>query len=261
MGVVKKAALGANPTLRTSGTQTLLRGLLLLEKVGEGVRDLPTLASSLGLSRSTTYRILSALVRAGYLVHEPKIGYRLGPQLIRLGFKAYGQLQLPILARPHLERLRDATNETVHLAIREGAEVIYIDKVPGRRELQLASQIGSRFPAQSTALGKAILAWLPEEEARRAFVPGLKRTERTIAEWELFLDELKRTRQRGYALDMEENETGVRCVAAPIFNGRGEPVAAVSVSTASIYLDDTRVPEVAHMVQQVAQAISRELGS
>lgn len=126
----------------TEGAQTLLRGLWLLERVAEGVHELKALADSLGLSRSTAHRILSALTRAGYLRHEARKGYFLGPKLIRLGFKAYGQLHLPALARPHLEALRDATRETVHLAVLEGKEVVYIDKIPGKRELVLASQIG-----------------------------------------------------------------------------------------------------------------------
>ena len=115
----------------TSGAQTLLRGLWLLERVADGVHDLPGLAQALGLSRSTAHRILSALVREGYLRHEPRKGYFLGPKLIRLGFKAYGSLHLPSLARPHLEALRDATLETVHLAVLDGKDVVYIDKVPG----------------------------------------------------------------------------------------------------------------------------------
>lgn len=247
-------------TLEAAGTQTLLRGLLLLEKVAEGVHDLKALSAELGLSRSTTHRILSALVKAGYLRHESRKGYRLGPKLIRLGFKAYGQLHLPSLARSHLEALREAVRETVHLAVLEGSEVVYIDKVPGYRELQLASQIGSRFPAQSTALGKALLAWVPEERSREAFIPGLQRTSKTLADWESFKEELKRVRERGYAVDLEENEPGVRCVAAPVFDARGEVVAAISVSTAAIYLDEARIPEVGQLVLKAARAVSHELG-
>lgn len=245
----------------TSGAQTLLRGLWLLERVADGVHDLPSLAQALGLSRSTAHRILSVLAREGYLRHEPRKGYFLGPKLIRLGFKAYGSLHLPSLARPHLEALRDATLETVHLAVLDGKEVVYVDKVPGKRELVLASQIGSRFPAQTTALGKVLLAFLPEERWREAFHPGLARTSRSITDYPRFREELLATRARGYALDLEENEPGVRCVAAPILNGRGEPVAAVSVSTAALYLDEARIPEVAERVKEVARRISQELGA
>lgn len=260
MGPMARLPRHETETAEASGTQTLLRGLQLLEKVAEGVHDLQGLAQALGLSRSTAYRILASLARAGYLRHEPRKGYWLGPKLIRLGFKAYGQLHLPTLARPHLEALRDATQETVHLGILEGQEVVYIDKVPGRRELQLASQIGARFPAQSTALGKALLAWSPPERWRQAFVPGLRRTAKTLGDWPTFAAELEATRARGYAVDLEENEPGVRCVAAPILNGQGEPVAAVSVSTAALYLDEARIPEVARLVQEAARRISRELG-
>lgn len=257
---MREAPLESSPATSVEGAQTLLRGLSLLEKVAEGVHDLESLACTLALHKSTAHRILSALVAAGYLRHEPRRGYHLGPKLIRLGFRAYNQLHLPALARAHLERLRNATRETVHLAILDNREVVYIEKIPGKRELQLASQIGARFPAQSTALGKALLAWLPKEHQQAIFVPGLKRTEQSIVTWPLFEAELEHTRTRGYALDLEENEVGVRCVAAPIFNGNGEPVAAVSISTAALYLPEERIPEVAQQVIETAKRISRELG-
>jgi len=243
------------------GAQTLFRGLSLLEKVAEGVHDLEGLASALALHKSTAHRILSALVSAGYLRHEPRKGYHLGPKLIRLGFRAYGQLHLPTLARVHLEELRRLTQETVHLAVLEGKEVVYIDKLAGYRELQLASQIGARFPAQSTALGKALLAWLPQERWKEAFIPGLNRTAKSISSYETLEAELLRTKARGYALDMEENEAGVRCIAAAIFNGNSEPVAAVSISTAALYLAEERIPEVARLVVATAECISKELGA
>ncbi|AFV77381.1 IclR family transcriptional regulator [Thermus oshimai] len=243
------------------GTQTLARGLALLEKVGEGVHTLEGLARALGVPKSTAHRLARALVQAGYLRHQPRRGYALGPKLIRLGFQAHAQQELLLLARPHLEWLRDRTGETVHLGVLEGGEVVYVDKLPGRRELQLASRVGSRFPAQSTALGKALLAHLPEEVWARHFVPGLRRTPRTIGDLEAFREELRCTRARGYALDLEENEVGVRCVAAPIRDGQGQVVAAVSVSTAAVYLDEARIQEVAPLVQEAARRISAELGA
>jgi DNA-binding IclR family transcriptional regulator len=161
--------------------QTVLRALALLEAVAEGVHDLEGLSARVGLSRSTAHRLLSTLVRAGYLRHSPRAGYRLGPRLIELGFRAHAGLHLPSLARPYLEELSEITRETVHLGVLDGTEVVYIDKVPGKRELQMASYIGARVPAQSTALGKALVSTLPPEEWLRAFVPGLRRTERTLS--------------------------------------------------------------------------------
>ncbi len=240
--------------------QTVLRALALLEAVAEGVHDLEGLSAHVGLTRSTAHRLLTTLVRAGYLRHSPREGYRLGPKLIELGFRAYAGLHLPSLARPYLEQLSGATRETVHLGVLEGAEVVYIDKVPGKRELQMASYIGARVPAQSTALGKALVSTLPREEWLRAFVPGLRRTERTIAEADRFLEEIERVARQGYALDLEENEPGIRCVAAPVRDGAGRGVAAVSISSAVVYLTDERIRELIPLVQETARRISRELG-
>ncbi|MBC7226141.1 MAG: IclR family transcriptional regulator [Thermoflexales bacterium] len=240
--------------------QTVLRALALLEAVAEGVHDLEGLSAHVGLSRSTAHRLLTTLVRAGYLRHSPREGYRLGPKLIELGFRAHAGLHLPSLARPYLEELSEATRETVHLGVLDGNQVVYIDKVPGKRELQMASYIGARVPAQSTALGKALVSTLPREEWLRAFVPGLRRTERTIAEADRFLEEIERVAREGYALDLEENEPGIRCVAAPVRDGAGRGVAAVSISSAVLYLTEERIRELIPLVRETARRISRELG-
>lgn len=240
--------------------QTVLRALALLEAVAEGVHDLEGLSARVGLSRSTAHRLLSTLVRAGYLRHSSREGYHLGPKLIELGFRAHAGLHLPSLARPYLEELSGATRETVHLGVLDGTQVVYIDKVPGKRELQMASYIGARVPAQSTALGKALVSTLPREEWLRAFVPGLRRTERTITEADRFLEEIAQVARQGYALDLEENEPGIRCVAAPVRDGAGRGVAAVSISSAVIYLTDERIRELIPLVQETARRISRELG-
>lgn len=248
------------PLEKVRGTLTLAKGLALLEAVAEGHREIDALAKQVGLARSTAHRLLLALVKDGYLRHHPRKGYSLGPKLMRLGFQAHSQLHLPSVAQPHLEWLRDETSETVHLAVLDGTRVIYIEKLPGYRELQFASYIGARLPAQSTALGKALLAHLPEEGWQDHFVPGLKRTSNTISDFARFRQELALTRSRGYALDLEENEPGVRCVAAPIFDGSGKVVAAVSISSASVYLPEERIPQVADLVKEAAQRISCELG-
>ncbi|MCX7682088.1 MAG: IclR family transcriptional regulator [Anaerolineae bacterium] len=240
--------------------QTVLRALALLEAVAEGIYDLEELSAHIGLSRSTAHRLLTTLARAGYLRHVPREGYRLGPKLIALGFRAHAELHLPSLARPHLERLSEATRETVHLGVLSGSEVVYIDKVPGKRELQMASCIGARVPAQSTALGKALVSTLPREEWLSSFTPGLRRTERTIADAERFVEEIEQVARQGYALDLEENEPGIRCIAAPVRDGAGRGVAAVSISSAVIYLTEERIREFIPLVQETARQISRELG-
>ncbi len=242
--------------------QTVLRALALLEAVAEGKSDLESLSASAGLSRSTTHRLLTTLVQGGYLRHaaRPRAGYSLGPKLIELGFRAHAGLHLPSLARPYLEQLAEDSRETVHLGVLDGAMVVYIDKVPGKRELQMASQIGARVPAQSTALGKALVSTLPREDWLRSFTPGLWRTAHTITDPARFVEEIDRAARQGYALDLEENEPGIRCIAAPIRDAAGQGVAAVSLSSAVLYLTDERLQELIPLVQATARQISRELG-
>ena len=244
----------------TTSSQTVLRALTLLEAVAEGVHHLEDLSRTAGLTRSTAHRLLTTLTRAGYLRHEPRSGYTLGPRLIELGFKAHGQLHLPSLARPHLEWLSQVTQETAHLGVLDGTDVVYIDKVPGTRGLQMASYIGARMPAQATALGKALISTLPEEKWPDHFIPGLKRTPHTIADPDRFREEIAHVTTCGYALDLEENESGIRCIAAPIRDGSGWGVAAVSISSAVIYLSEERIAELIPLVLEAAHRISRELG-
>lgn len=241
-------------------SQTVLRALTLLEAVAEGACSLEALSAASGLSRSTAHRLLSTLTQAGYLRHEPRAGYLLGPRLIELGFKAHGQLHLPSLARPHLTWLAQVSQETVHLGVLDRTEVVYLDKIQGTRGLQMASCIGGRAPAQATALGKAILSTLPEKEWLAHFIPNLQRTSHTITDPRRFQQEIAGVAARGYALDLEENEPGIRCIAAPIRDGSGRGVAAVSISSAMIYLNDERMAESIPWVMEAAQRISRDMG-
>jgi DNA-binding IclR family transcriptional regulator len=243
-----------------ASSQTLLRGLALLEAVARGHSDLEGLVSATGLTRSTAHRLLKTLVEAEYLRHVPRQGYHLGPKLISLGFHAHSQLHLPSLAQPHLQRLAETTLETANLGILDGTEVVYIDKVAGNRQLQFASFIGARLPAQSTAMGKALIASLPENEWRARFVPDLSRTPNTIDQSERFVQEMALTARRNYALDLEENEPGVRCIAAPVRDASGRAIAAVSVSSAVTFMDDERLASLVPLVQEAAARVSRELG-
>jgi DNA-binding IclR family transcriptional regulator len=243
----------------SGGSQTLLRGLDVLEAVAEGPIALAELARNLGLNRSTTHRLASALVERRYLTFIPRLGYSLGPKLIQLGFNAQDDIDVVRLARPHIEALATATEDTVHLGIREGDRALYLDKIPGQRRVDISSRIGERQPLTSTGLGKALL--LDEEDAgwsnlfkreqsgaRRSVDYGLwrKRMENYVAE--------------GYAFDLEENEDLIRCVAAPIRDAGGRIVAAISLSSAAQYMNDERMAALTCDVRGTAQAISSELG-
>lgn len=149
-----------------TGTQTLLRGLAILEATAAGARDLKSLGLALGMTRSTTHRLVSSLVHERYLRHGPH-GIALGPRLIELGAAALDQMPLTTVARPHLEALAAITRDTVHLGVRDGDDVLYVHKIAGTRGLEMRSRVGHRMPLATTGIGRALsLELVPEEWLR-----------------------------------------------------------------------------------------------
>jgi DNA-binding IclR family transcriptional regulator len=241
------------------GSQTLFRGLDVLEVVAEGPIGLTELAERLELTRSTTHRLAAALVDRRYLTFVPREGYSLGPKLLELGFKARDDMDIPHVARPHLERLADLADDTTHLGVLEGRRVFYLDKINGQRRVAISSRVGELQPVTSTGLGKALILDRPEEDwaefyqAERAF----HRPEATLERW---LVRMRRYAELGYAFDLEENEDQIRCVAAPVRDVEGRIVAAISVSSAAQYMSDERMDELALDVLGTARAVSADLG-
>jgi DNA-binding IclR family transcriptional regulator len=139
------------------GSQTLLRGLDVLDAVVDGPIPLAELALKLGLTRSTTHRLANALIDRHYLSFTPRLGYQFGPKLLELGFLAQRQADVVQIARPHLERLAAQTEDTVHLGILDAERALYLDKISGRRRVAISSRVGDRQPLTSTGLGKALL--------------------------------------------------------------------------------------------------------
>ncbi|WP_029011336.1 IclR family transcriptional regulator [Azospirillum halopraeferens] len=250
---------------QVKGTQTLLRGLAFLECVADGVGDVKGIAARLGTPRSTTHRMLSSLVAEGYLHHVPYKGYLLGPKLIALGGKALEQRPLVALARPHLEALARYTCDTVHLGVIEGAEVFYLDKIPGTRGLEMRSRVGYRMPLASTGLGKALMLGLPRNRWRALYDRAQELSASVpdrppLAPWPEFEERLARYVGDGWSFDLEENEIGIRCVGAPVRDIRNRVAAAVSVASAVPYMPDDRMAELGPIVRATADAISKELG-
>lgn len=247
------------------GTQTLMRGLLLLECVAEGISDVKSITARLGTPRSTTHRMLGSLVAEGYLHHVPYQGYLLGPKLLRLGIKAQEQRPIGFLARPHLETLSEATKDTVHLGVMEGEEIFYLDKISGSRGLEMRSRIGQRRPLATTGLGKSMMLGMRRASWKRLydlaladFVPGAERPQpRPWAEYEA---DLLSYRAQGWVYDIEENEFDIRCVGAPVRDISGSVVAAISVASAILYMPDSRMAELGPLVKSAADAISGTLG-
>jgi DNA-binding IclR family transcriptional regulator len=245
-----------------AGTQTLMRGLTLIECVAEGVNDPKRIAARLKAPRSTVHRMLSSLVAAGYLHHVPYQGYSLGPKLIMLGSRALEQRPIVALARPHLEALAERTGDTVHLGSQQGDEVLYLDKIPGRRGLEMRSRIGQRMPLATTGLGKALMLGIPRADWRDNYDRALKRVsaDGQPLPWPAYEQSLIEAGGRGYAFDLEENELGIRCVAAPIRDIEGRVVAAVSVASAVSHMTEERLASLGPAVSAAADDVSRELG-
>jgi DNA-binding IclR family transcriptional regulator len=243
-----------------SGSQTLLRGLDVLEAVASGATTLAALTDILALNRSTVHRLAATLVERRYLSFVPRIGYALGPKLLEIGFQASAQMSLLQRARRYIEALAQATGDTVHLGILDGTRAFYLDKIPGRRRVGISSRVGERHPLRSTGLGKALLLDEPEERLRQFYhaeYGSPQKYKYPLADWLACMREYATS---GYALDLEENEDRIRCVAAPIRDATGKIKAAISVSSAAQYMDDGRMHDLAEQVRHVAHQISEDLG-
>src|SRR3569833_1410158 len=163
-GSPSKSRQASAPAQRGLGSQTLVRGLEVLEAVASGVTNLADLAATVKLNRSTAHRLASTLVEKRYLTFVPRYGYGLGPKTLEVGYQARVQLSVPRVAREHLEKLAAQTGDTVHLGILDGTRALYLDKIPGRRRVEISSRVGDLQPLRSTGLGKALL--LDEDETQ-----------------------------------------------------------------------------------------------
>ena len=241
------------------GSQTLFRGLDVIELVAEGPITLGDLADRLGLTRSTTHRLASALADRRYLTFVPRSGYSLGPKLLELGFRVRDELDLPRVASPQLERLALMTEDTVHLGVLDRGKVLYLDKIAGKRRINISSRVGELQPVSSTGLGKALILDHDEESWANFFRSenGGQRTPNALAEW---IVRMRNYAHAGYAFDLEENEDQVRCVAAPIRDVAGNITAAISVSSAAQYMNDQRMQALTKDVVETARRISEDLG-
>ncbi len=253
----------------TNLVQTIERTSLILDHLGQSpqgisIRDL---SEKIKLPKGTTHRLVSSLAYFGYARQDSKTrNYYLGLKLVELGNLLLSQLDLRKEAEPFLRDLAERTKETVHMVFLDRDEIVYIDKVeldynPGG--LRMASRVGLRNPAHSSAVGKVLLSHLPEEELNLLIKEkGLaKRTENTITEPIQLKEHLKAVRTQGFAMDDEENERGIRCVAAPIYNETGRAVAAISISGPAFRITKKVVQETLKKeVMETALRISQRLG-
>lgn len=244
---------------RPPGTQTLSRGLEIVRAVAAGAGDLRSVCLATGIGRSTAHRLIQLLEQFGYLRSVHGSEYSLGPTLIELGFQALYQSPASAVARPLLEMLSKKYLDTIHLAVEEEGQVLYVDKISGSRGAEMRSRIGYRMPLSQTGIGKALLLDEPHrwEGVFDREHEGLNAPPKVRA---LFLQRMGAYAQQGSTLDLEENEPGIRCVAAPVHDGSGAVVAAISISAITPYMPTERMKALQPVMQQTALAISRKLG-
>jgi DNA-binding IclR family transcriptional regulator len=248
----------------TYKVQALDRAFAVLDLLGESDTPLglAQVASSLQLHKSTAHRFLMVLEK--HRMVERTVGgkFRLGLKLFDLGNRSIEQYDLRERAQPHLRRLVAETEETAHLCILEGTHVIYIDKIEPARSVRMITRIGASNPVHCTSVGKAMLAFLPEE--RLTDILGHLRFERytnhTLSTVEALRAEIEKTRRRGYAVDDEEFEEGLRCIAVPVLDAQRLPVAAVSVSGPSFRVTAQKLPSIANHLLQCVRGISVDMG-
>src|SRR5579875_43997 len=233
----------------------------LLDRSREGLQ-LRSIAEQTKLNKSTAYRFLAHLEKAGYLVRDGAGAYLIGPRLVHLGSGSTYQSTIRRVSRPVLEALWRDIGETVNLAVLDGREILYLDVLESPHNFRLVSQIGMRRPLHCTALGKAILAWQTSElrDELLATAKLEKLTPRSITRSTELVSELGRIQRRGYALDDEEVELGARCVAAPVLDSSSYVAAGISVSGPTTRMSRTRTSHIAASVKTAAREISRLLG-
>ena len=240
--------------------QAVDRALLLLEVLaqGGGRLTLGELAARSGLSPPTAHRLLASLQTRGYVRRDAERRYALGAALLPLGDAATRLLGSG--AAPFLAALAHETGETSNLAVLEDDHVVYVAQAPGRHRMRMFTEVGRRVLPHSTAVGKVLLAWRDEADVARAVARlGLpRRTPRTLTTLAAFVGELEVVRRDGWAVDDEEEELGVRCLAVPVGPGPGA-VAAVSVSAPASRLDSGQ-PEVVAVLHRTAAEMAVALG-
>jgi DNA-binding IclR family transcriptional regulator len=244
--------------------QALDRAFAVLDLLASSTTSLglAEIAAALGLHKSTTHRFLMVLERHRMVERNQTGKFRLGLRLCDFGSRAIEQYDLRERAQVHLKRLVDEVEETAHLCILEKTHMVYIDKQEPERSIRMISRVGASSPVHCTAVGKAILATMPRSQVE-VLLPALRLerfTSRTMTNREALLKELDRTSRRGYAVDDEEREEGVRCAGVAILDGQAQAIAAVSISGPSFRVTMQRIPAIAGKLMTCVKGIQQDLG-
>ncbi len=257
------------PRARTEGErhsiQSVDRALFLLETIAEagGEATLTDLSVRTGLNISTCHHLLATLIQRGFAAKVPgRRLYALGARILYLGHACL-QVDLPRRAQPYLETVNAATGETGHLASLQGDNVVTVARREARHAVRVDSgRIGRVDAPHATSLGKAIMAWLPEDEMKRLVAHGMKRyTPNTITDFSALIEDLRHVRRNGYSMDREEILPGVICIGAAIRDQAGTVIGAISASTPTMRASDEHLTLMRKEIVAASRALSAQFGA
>lgn len=245
--------------------QSLARGLNIMGLLADADEpmNLTEIAKKLSVNKSTAFHLLGTLANHGFVVQDPKHRhYTLGLRIVELSRGVLDRIELRTVARPSLKLLQQRVRESAHLAVLGGGHAVYVDNVTSDANLNVQTEIGRRAPVYCTAIGKSLIAWMSPEDLKGLVegAPLARFTPRTITTLRELIPHLEVVRERGYAVDDEEFDVGVRCVAAAVRDHRDKVVASVGVSGPTVRVTLERVPEIGQIVMETAQEMSRLLG-
>ncbi len=252
------------PARDTHIIQSLDKGLFVLELVEQAGHPvgLNELKLKLGWDKATVHRILATLERRGYLLRHP------ATKLYSLGLKVYAlydsltrNFDIHDATHSYLVQVAEETGESTHLAVAVGKEIVFIDRVQSTEVLSVNTQIGAREPLFCTAIGRAILAYVPPDEIENYVqIPFVRYTSRTIGSVAALRSELVKVGQKGFAVDNEEYIEGIRCVAVPVFNHEHAPIAAMGISGPANRITSSRADHLGVILKKAAQQVSAQAG-
>ena len=253
------------PPNRLAGGYTTVRKAMAVISAfsyAEPVLGVSELSRRLGLGKSTVHRLLTTLAADGFVERTPDERYRLSLKLYEIGQQVVASLELREVAHTPLERLRNASGETSHLAVLAVPDVVYLDRFESPSTLRMFTRFGRRTPAHCTSSGKCLLAFGRSADVERVIEAGLSRLgPRTITGRTMFRRALTEVRRRGYALSIEESESGVVSAGAPVFDHAGECIAAVSVAGPIMRMPPNDLDRFVRLVVGTAAEVSTAMGA
>lgn len=245
--------------------QSVERALSILEILssnsdGMGIKEI---SEGVDLHKSTVHRLLATLIEKKYVKQNPKNNkYMLTFKMFEIGNRMASNINLVDVAKPHLKELVDITGEVVHLVVRDGNEIIYIDKVEPNNNLRMYSRIGKRIQMYCTAVGKSMMAYMNDSEIKEIWDNSEIRqiTPKSIIHFDEYMKIINKARKEGYALDEEENEIGIRCIGASILDYKNEVCAAISISGPTNIFTLEKIEPYSKLIKKTALKISEDIG-